>query len=243
MENDFFFPPYIGDKYADADNFFNGKKVLIIGNSHYCDKNFDEEKHCGFDCKNFLIEEKCPTRNRFLSCEKTSWTKEAIDEVKKEGSTKAGDKLTSYVRLGGIWRINDNNKKEFWDSIIFYNFLQRAVPDPIVDNNKFEKELFISETEIIRFFRWLEEEGKLPDVILIAGERQVFNLLPLKNQMTLVQSLPREIRFYNKYHTLHIYNKTIKVITLFHPSAPNKSYEEQREIIKGFAPELFRDCQ
>lgn len=238
MENDFFFPPYVGDKYADADNFFNGKKVLVIGNSHYCDKNFDEEKHCGFDCKNFLIEEKCPTRNRFLSSEKTSWTKEAIDEVKKEGSTKAEDKLTSYVRLGGIWRINDNNKNEFWDSIIFYNFLQRAVPDSIVDNKFFEKELFISEYEIIRLFRCLKEDGKLPDVILITGEKNVFNLLPFKKQMTLVQSLSPEIRFYNKYHILQMFDKTIKVIRIYHPSS-TKSYEEQREIIKGFAPELF----
>lgn len=33
MENDFFFPPYEGDIYADAVNFFNGKKVLVIGNT------------------------------------------------------------------------------------------------------------------------------------------------------------------------------------------------------------------
>ena len=128
MENDFFFPPYVGDLYGKPDNFFNGKKVLVIGNSHYCDKNFDEEKHCGFDCKNFIIEEKCPTRNRFLSSGKVSWTQEAIDLVKGEGSTKAEDKLTSYVRLGGIWALNGNNKKEFWDSIIFYNFFaKRAI--------------------------------------------------------------------------------------------------------------------
>ena len=30
MENDFFFPPYKVDKYADEDNFFNGKKVLDL---------------------------------------------------------------------------------------------------------------------------------------------------------------------------------------------------------------------
>lgn len=42
MENDFFFPPYVGVKYADADNFFNGKKMLVIGNSHYCDENFEK---------------------------------------------------------------------------------------------------------------------------------------------------------------------------------------------------------
>ena len=239
MENDFFFPPYVGDLYGKPDNFFNGKKVLVIGNSHYCDKNFDEEKHCGFDCKNFIIEEKCPTRNRFLSSGKVSWTQEAIDLVKGEGSTKAEDKLTSYVRLGGIWALNGNNKKEFWDSIIFYNFLQRAVPAPIVDNNKFEKELFISKYEIIRFFRCLNKDGKLPDVILVTGEQNVYNLLPFKNKMKLVQSLPQDIRFYDKYHILQIFDKIIKVITIYHPSA-TKSYEEQREIIKGFAPELIK---
>lgn len=30
MENDFFFEPYKGDKYADADNFFNGVDQVEI---------------------------------------------------------------------------------------------------------------------------------------------------------------------------------------------------------------------
>lgn len=50
MENNIFFTPYIGKDYANGGLF--GKRVMVLGESHYCG-----EGCC--DCGNCRLYEKC----------------------------------------------------------------------------------------------------------------------------------------------------------------------------------------
>ena len=49
--SDIFFNPWIGERYGTEKSFFS-KKILIIGDSHYC------EDHCG-NCGNAENKTKC----------------------------------------------------------------------------------------------------------------------------------------------------------------------------------------
>ena len=243
MENDFFFPPYVGESYGKPDNFFNGKKVLVIGNSHYCDEGYDISKSkgeygtgCWSSCKNYM-KEKCPNKNEDLK-ERFTWTKDAIsDTMELENFAKAkSNKLTTYLKLAIIMdesfrgqnNLNENESYlTFWNSIAFYNFLQAAVPS----NNSQGTPTEIKKSKVIfeNLFPFMDSKYSLPDIIIVLGEKHVFNHFLEFSNFELVESRLGKFRYAGK---------EIDTICIYHPSA-RKSYERHREIIKSFAPELI----
>ena len=242
MENDFFFPPYVGNLYGKPNNFFNGKKILVIGNSHYCDDGYDIPKSndkqygtgCWCSCKNYM-KDKCHNKN---GDKQFTWTEDAISETRDVDNFAEAYKkyLTSYLKFAIImdesFRGQNNlNKNEryltFWGSIVFYNFLQSAVPSN--NSQGTPKEIEKSKEIFKSLFPYLEAKYSLPDVIIVWGKENVFNHFLEFPNFELLESRLGKFRYAGK---------EIDVICIYHPSA-RKSYEEQRNIIKGYIPELF----
>lgn len=237
MENVFFFPPYVGDLYGKPDNFFNGKKVLVIGNSHYCDKGYPKNsdrtmnREIGCDkCPNRFVENVCPNSNH-------SWTSDAIEDTKGLNNYVQARKeyLTTYLKFAIIMDEKlrgQNNLSEdvnyliFWESIAFYNFLQVAVPS----NNSQGTPTKIKKSKEIfeNLFPFMDSNYSLPDIIIVLGKKQVFNHFSEFPNFELIQD--RLGKFEHK-------GKEILTICINHPS--RCGYAMERDRIKGFAPELI----
>ncbi len=154
-----YFEPWIGDDYWDGGIF--GKKILVIGNSHYC-KSREDCSNCGIDggcfeydeCSNFTSS----VVNDYLN--RSYWQKWMGTFQKFERA------------LYGNYTDEDDSKK-IWNSIAFYNYLQTAVPnwnDPGYDEDYNNSE--------DSFWEVLEELQ--PDCIIMWGDR-VWNMSPSYN--------------------------------------------------------------
>ena len=109
MEN-VFFRPWIGKNYKQG---YKGKKLLILGESHYCDGIQDENCPCG-KVKKCLQLSEC---NDF-----TSVVLNRFFDYKK-GIGEGERWMTTYTRFTNILlgeQVSNAELMEFWDNIVFY---------------------------------------------------------------------------------------------------------------------------
>lgn len=162
MDFDLFFPPWIGNEYLNKDNIFNGKKIMVVGHNHHDVNHYDSYHGCGFRCENYLIPGKCDGKD---------FTKVVIndylgynDEKNRQRYYKTFDKFTDTLTT-------NKGKKDVWNSIIFYNFLQRAVSKQGKSGNP--EEISLSKHAFIYLLNALPQE-MLPDIIIAWGEKNVY---------------------------------------------------------------------
>jgi hypothetical protein len=189
MEN-VFFNPWVGEYYAA--NGFYGRKILVLGESHYCEdsENFDSDSASEFtievvqmylDYKNGGKTSHKPWMNTF-----THFTKMILGEPKN-------DEII-----------------EFWDSAVFYNYVQKAMPRP---NYSPSEDDF--EDSAPAFFEVLKEHK--PDLVIAWGDR-LWRALPAENGVEGEPVLPgTERNFYN--YTVD--GKLIRACGIPHPSRPS----------------------
>lgn len=163
-----FFKPYIGKNYHMG--FFNGKKVLVLGASHYCTYNNDSKK---FNCPvwdlctskekkdSSAFNETCPYNEKYH-----------IDE-KLENSTclelenfLGGDNYLTYQNF--TMALMDNfgivDKQSVWDKLAFVNYVQYFLPStetPI--QTKIDERNFDALLETV--------DELSPDIIIIWGTK------------------------------------------------------------------------
>lgn len=101
----FGFKPWIGEKYLKSG--FQGKKVLVLGESHYLDK----ESHLKFPVNEFT--RACIGAQIGENLGDGVWTHKYFTRIA----------ATFINKLP-----NQKGKKEFWESVIFYNFIQEFLP-------------------------------------------------------------------------------------------------------------------
>ena len=112
-----FFKPWVGGNYFGKG--FRGKRIMILGESHYCGKQSSGVCDChtvrDSGCREFTTE----VMHRFLN--------RADNNAEHEGwmntFTKFGNALTGS-------KLDDNGQKELWNSLLFYNYLQVALESP-----------------------------------------------------------------------------------------------------------------
>lgn len=102
MKQQIRFNPWVGSKYASGG--FMGRKILVLGESHY-----DDEDNAKVN-KDFTI-----------------------DTIREWAIQKRGRFFIVVAKavLGmpaGIY-LDDDKKKEFWESVAFYNYIQQLVGD------------------------------------------------------------------------------------------------------------------
>ena len=146
--NNVWFEPFVGNDYWG--NGYNGKRILIIGNSHYC-KDRDSCSCCGIDGCGFDGN----------SC--SSFTIDSITE-RYNAQDKFADALGGYD-IGDY----DDYMNE-WNKVVFYNFLQTAVRYAKDRGRNCDyEESYDAFWEVLENFR--------PDGIIFWGNR-VWNMAP-----------------------------------------------------------------
>ncbi len=199
MENVFFYPR-IGKNYEMTG--FNGIKLLILGESHYCDQKCEIcSKQSNNDCSGFTIE----VLNRYFEY--------------KKGNAEHENWMRTFTRFTNILlgeQVDNKAVMDFWDSVIFYNYVQSSTEEPRTPptNQQFieSKDAFI---EVL-------EEYK-PDLILVWGKR-------LWENLPNIGHWGEEDNKNSRFYFYRAGDKEIPAYKIYHPSSSYFSYEQSREI-------------
>lgn len=109
MANNIFFQPFVGRHYADGGMF--GKRILILGESHYCDEDCTD---CG-DCR---LHRECMGFTQNVLADYLDETNERQDWMRtfvKFERSLVGEETDQALR------------QKIWDSVVFFNYLQVAM--------------------------------------------------------------------------------------------------------------------
>ena len=209
-----FFQPYVGEDYQMG---YSGKKLLILGESHYCHKIEDATTLCG-------KEEEC---QQLPECRND--TNKVINSFLdyKRGVGQGANWMRTYTRFTNIFLGGQASKEElldFWECIMFYNYVQAATEGPRISPT--EQDFEQSQTA---FFEVLEEYK--PDLIIVWGAR-LEGKLPQKNK-----TLSDFEIFDTPGHIIHYYEvagKKIPAYAIYHPSSSSFSYKYHEYLQEAF---------
>lgn len=186
-----FFAPRIGKDYAKGGIF--GKKILALGESHYCDTGCIDCGHCG----------KHPECSDFTS-KVVEWCLDPSQE--REGW------MNTYLKfersLVGKETTNLESRR-IWDSIAFYNFLQVAMGGA---REAGTNQQYID--AVAPFYDVLEDLQ--PDLLIIWGVR-LWNNLPNKSWIDGPKVVVDGYDVQNGYYTLSS-GKKVQAVCVYHPS-------------------------
>ncbi|HZL11861.1 MAG TPA: hypothetical protein VFC65_17905 [Prolixibacteraceae bacterium] len=203
-----FFKPWVGENYSTTG--ISGKKILLLGESHICGGCND----CGnldytdTDCREFTTN----TINTFLKY--------------KSGEHEHKGWMNTYTKVGNILYnkgLSSGETAAFWDSIIFYNYVQYSTDKARVSpvNEEFEK-------SSAAFFEILE--AYKPDLIFVWGER-------LWDQLPFSEDFGEDIIIENsnggKFYYYTIDEKKIPIYMVNHPSSSAFNYSRHKFMQKA----------
>lgn len=112
MPNNIFFQPFVGKDYADGGIF--GKRIMVLGESHYCDEGCAD---CG-DCR--------------LHRECMGFTQGVLRDYLDEG-TERQNWMRTFVKFERSLVGEETDQAlrlKIWDSVVFFNYLQVAMGGP-----------------------------------------------------------------------------------------------------------------
>lgn len=206
LENVFFLP-YVGNKYEnglilkedetiEAGTEENkGLKVMVLGESHYCG---DECAECGLastcekeGCRNFTLD----VLTYYLDYLKG---KEVFEPW-----------MNTFTKFGKALTGKDERPTEIWKSLLFYNYVQRAMN---ATRTSPSSEDF--ENSQNAFFEVLE--AYKPNIIICWGKR-LYNKLP--NKGSKGEDIETEFEFIETWIYNISNNQKSLVIPIYHPSA------------------------
>lgn len=112
MNRNIFFQPFVGKDYANGGIF--GKRIMILGESHYCDESCTD---CG-DCQ--------------LHRECMNFTQQVLDDYLNENKERQNWMRTflKFERSLVGEETNQAMRLKIWHSVIFFNYLQVAMGGP-----------------------------------------------------------------------------------------------------------------
>lgn len=186
-----FFSPRIGKGYARGGIF--GKKILALGESHYCGSGCADCGECGKhpECSDFTTKVVNWCLNP--SVEREGW----MNTYLKFERSLVGKETTPL------------ESRKIWDSIAFYNFLQVAMGGA---REAGTNQQYRAAAE--PFMQVLEELQ--PDVLIVWGVR-LWNNLPNRNWADGSKVAVDGYEVQNGYYTLPS-GKKVKAVCVYHPS-------------------------
>jgi hypothetical protein len=148
-----FFDPWIGQNYGKPGSIFN-KRILALGGSHYCK-----------DC------EDCGSRELHPEC--TSMTQDVVKEY-LSGNCHEYWKKTFSTFINSFYdrSTSDEERKEFFKSVIFYNYLQTCAGEDPYSASQYD---YTEEKHLKAFYEVIDKT--LPDVVISWGSK-VWEALP-----------------------------------------------------------------
>lgn len=196
-ESKIFFQPWVGSDFNTGGVF--GKKVLVLGESHYGDAPDQTDDTIG-TIKEFVYEYWGESYQQTFLCFERS--------------------------LAGR-EINQEEREQLWNSIMFYNYFQKSTTGPRTAPD------MTVQKESEEAFRELLEQYQ-PDAIIVWGQR-LYNLLPAwdgSESSIEVDGDSCPVWYYP------IKGKNIPAMRVYHPSAPaGKNWELWHQFHKAFIGE------
>lgn len=201
-----FFLPWVGQRYSQG---INGKKVLILGESHHC----DDKKGCS-NCDEYILKnEECIDFTKGVLRSYIGYLKGDLDFDKWMNS------FTKFANIFKGEKLSNTDLISFWNSVAFYNYVQKAVSEARVSpiREDFDKS-FVAFQELINNLN--------PDLVIIWGLR-------------LWDNLPKNGNFTKNFNsdiesTYYLENKGEKILcfVICHPSSSRFSYKYSNELAK-----------
>lgn len=151
------FTPWVGNNYHDGGIF--GKKILVIGNNHYC-TNRASCACCGVDGAGFSLDNNC-----------YNFTSSIIEEylAYKNGIAEFDSWMNTFSHFQNALD-SKSPSCDIWNSLAFYNYLQTAINN---DNNKTSSNaiysLHIKDYHNSEECLWDVISQLMPDYIIIWG--------------------------------------------------------------------------
>lgn len=192
-----FFKPWVGKFYGTNNSCFS-KKILIVGDSHYC-----EEK-----CSD------CGDKKHFIRC--SDFTAEAISDYLNSADSADWKKTFTKFMNSFVSDHTDYERNIAWNSVSFYNYLQFVAGDAPRQTAEYS---YNNETHLAAFLQVLAYLK--PDVIVTWGNK-VWDSLP--NDFGYGEATSGPI-FPQIHFNYPFENKTITLIGVTHPSTAYKSDE------------------
>lgn len=197
------FNPWVGENYETG--IHQGKKLMILGESHYC---ANPETEATEDITIKVIED-------------------LLDPFSEHEGYK--NTYTKFAKaVVGEKQFSDETKKEFWQHVIFYNYVQTAISgarvSPTTEQFRNSEQAFF---EIISQYQ--------PDLIIVWGKR-LYNNLP--QQGTQLPDLQISQGIYagesSEVWSYTIGGKTIALLPITHPSASMFELQYHKDLIYQF---------
>jgi hypothetical protein len=194
MKNVIFYP-WVGKNYSTTG--FAGKKILVLGESCYCD-----DMHCK-ECGDLKKPE-------FIQCGR-NFTKDVVKKFIDHKSGKGDSSVPSYTRFTNVLhgeQVSLETLTTFWNSVVFYNYSQK-----VLENSRRSptKEDFAKSEPA--FFEVLKKYK--PDLIIVWGKR-LWDRLPDCGKLATSRIMRgRDERFY----FYEVDKKRISACWIYHPSS------------------------
>ena len=220
------FLPWVGEYYKSGDGF-QGKKILILGDSHYCETSANRNhicnerwvengEKCSFDC----MDCDCYKMNRSLMDNDYLPYRKGDKENKKEFRSHSCFEKIIYGRKS----ISTEDSLWFWDNVVFYNYVQHSQSGTSKESEHPEAApMYMSAINEL-----LEDLDPTPTHIIVWSQR-CFNLLPSgveEDEEFVIEEYKTRVRRYC------IKGKIIKAIAMNHPSRAGQA--EWHSILKAF---------
>lgn len=213
------FMPWIGAEYDEG---WNGEKLLVLGESHYC---------VDVDCKVCNLE----------TCKAHGFTEDefhdqTIDAVKGYLSAYEGtlyqQTYLCFERAVLGREASDAEKLDFWNHLAFYNYVQRNLKKKVGRCTGLE----CADSENEDAFKEVLE-ALMPDRVIVWGMR-LYDALPAwggYESGIMIGSYTAPI------WTYRVNGKDIPCMAVYHPSTPNgKSWSYWHPFYEGFLEDGFK---
>ena len=188
-----FFKPWIGSDFEKGGIF--GKKILILGESHYCKENL------------------CPDCGKVENADECAeFTSKNCIEKYLEGSTENWTPTFRKFERSLVNHETDmEESKRIWNSVAIYNYIQRAM-----DKARKAPEWVDFRNSDKAFFEVLDELQ--PELMLVWGVTRMYDNLPGGDRWAAGEELIiDDYKVKNGYYHLSNGNK-VRVLWVYHPS-------------------------
>ena len=220
----FTFDPYVGCCYGKSESLFN-KKIIVVGASHYyycCEKCMKQYFLAGNKTAPYaLLSSNCETEEHLF-------TKKVV-----ESYIQGKLALSSYTKfINAVLNFNSSpcDRKDFFSSAIFYNYLQEIEgvnandkhPEKFCDEKRKARDLYLFK-ELLSVYT--------PDVVLVWGSN-VWNALPEE----LEEKSPRQkvddskINMRDRIWDYSFGKKIIRFCACLHPSYSRFNKQDHRQM-------------
>lgn len=190
------FGPWIGTDFYNPG--WKGRRVLVLGESHYCKGDLDQDGCCFPSCTKEKMKAACHT----MTCDVVN------DFLYKYKGSYHQRTFVCFERAVTGKVLDFNERESFWNSVAFYNYMQHSQKGPRHD----VKILSDYSDAFVEIVKMLD-----PDRIIVWGKRLYHNL-PMLNSTESMLTIDNETTLIRNYN---FNGKSIPAICIEHPSCPN----------------------